>query len=366
MKNLILVFSVVVIMCLLLSLVPVFGLSHAEEPTSTLEWVYQATYSGQPASYWKYTYNLSETLPSGTDAGETYGGPCDKYDGNIYSDTACTTTMTPARTTGGYSITILSPSYDWRHSVNHQFMQRYSAANAYDILIVTNLLYYRLYTPETFGAPYTFGESWTFTEQIDSSQAEGDKTTNGITAAIASATEEVTVPAGTFTCYNKSVTQTGYAGNYIYEYWDAAGVFPYAPVKIVDSVNFDAVQTSVLYSLTVPTPTPTPTPTMEPTPTPTVEPTPTPTMEPIPTPTLEPIPTPTEEPTPTPTLAPTPTPAPLPGDLNGDGSCNIMDIVDICGHWAETGTSGWIREDLYKDGVIDIMDIVIVCNNWTG
>jgi hypothetical protein len=63
---------------------------------------------------------------------------------------------------------------------------------------------------------------------------------------------------------------------------------------------------------------------------------------------------------------PTPTPTPLPGDLNGDGSCNIMDIVDICGHWAETGTPGWIREDLYEDGVIDIMDIVVVCNHWTG
>jgi C1A family cysteine protease len=60
-------------------------------------------------------------------------------------------------------------------------------------------------------------------------------------------------------------------------------------------------------------------------------------------------------------------PAPIPGDLNGDGSCNIMDIVDICGHWAETGTpGGWIPEDLYEDGVIDIMDIVVVCNHWTG
>jgi hypothetical protein len=118
-----------------------------------------------------------------------------------------------------------------------------------------------------------------------------------------------------------------------------------------------------------PTPTlePTPTPTVEPTPTPTLEPTPTPTVEPTPTPTLEPTPTPTMEPTPTPTAEPTPTPVPLPGDLSGDGSCDIMDVVAICNHWGETNpTPGWIPEDLYKDGVIDIMDIVIVCNNWTG
>jgi hypothetical protein len=114
---------------------------------------------------------------------------------------------------------------------------------------VTNTLYYRLYTPDPgFGAPFALSETWTFTEQIDSSNPMGDKTTNGITAAIAGATESVTVPAGTFTCYKNTITQSSKT---IIEYWDASGVYPYAPIKIVDSVNFGSTQTSVLYSTNV-------------------------------------------------------------------------------------------------------------------
>jgi hypothetical protein len=92
------------------------------------------------------------------------------------------------------------------------------------------------------------GEGWTFTEQIDSSVSAGDKTTAGITAAIAGATEVVTVPKGTFTCYKNTWTQ---GGKTIIEYWDSSGVFPYAPVKIVDSVNFQSTDTKVLYSTNV-------------------------------------------------------------------------------------------------------------------
>ena len=243
----------------------------AEDPTPTPQWVYQSTYSGQPVSYWKYTVIGQETLP--VNPGGSDGGLCDKIEVRVYSDAACTVTMVPTRV-ATVNIKILSPGYDWRHVTDRQLRQRYSAASASMVGNVTNWLYYRLYTTSSFGAPYAPSESWTFTEQIVSSQSEGNKTTNNITAAIASATESVTVPAGTFTCYKLTITE---GSKTIIEYWDAESRFPYAPVKVVDSVSFGSTDTRVLYSSSsTPTPTPTPTPTSTSTATPTPTPTPTP------------------------------------------------------------------------------------------
>jgi hypothetical protein len=212
-----------------------------------LYWVFEATYSGQPVSYWKFSWLFQETLPSGTGAGQTLGGPSDKYECRIYSDTGCTTPMEPTRT-ATVSIKVKSPSYDWRGITDRVMRQRWNQATALGST-VTNTLYYRLYTPNPgFGAPFVLSESWTFTEQIVSSNSLGNKTTAGITAAIAGATESVTVPAGTFTCYKNTITQ---GGKTIIEYWDASGLIPYAPIKIVDSVNFSNTQTSVLYSSNV-------------------------------------------------------------------------------------------------------------------
>jgi hypothetical protein len=129
-------------------------------------------------------------------------------------------------------------------------MQRTNAAGS-PLGLVTNTLYYNNHTPSSFGAPFALGESWTYTEQIASSNVAGNKTTNGITAAVAPATESVTVPAGTFTCYNITITQkVGAVYKTIIEYWDASGVFPYAPVKIIDSVNFGSTDSRVLLSFT--------------------------------------------------------------------------------------------------------------------
>ena len=139
--------------------------------------------------------------------------------------------------------------YDWRQVNDHQMRQRYNSAYGSTGGEVTNWLYYRNHNPNPgFGAPFVLGESWTYTEQIDSSNPVGDTTTDGLTAAIASATESVTVPAGTFTCYKNTITQ---GGKTIIEYWDASGAFPYAPVKIVDNVNFTNTDTKVLYSSNV-------------------------------------------------------------------------------------------------------------------
>lgn len=51
-------------------------------------------------------------------------------------------------------------------------------------------------------------------------------------------------------------------------------------------------------------------------------------------------------------------------DLNGDGLCNIGDVVRIGLRWGESGTPGWIPEDLNIDGVINIGDVVVVGLHW--
>ena len=51
-------------------------------------------------------------------------------------------------------------------------------------------------------------------------------------------------------------------------------------------------------------------------------------------------------------------------DLNGDGVCNIGDVVVVGLHWDETGAPGWIPEDLNSDGVINIGDVVVLGLYW--
>ena len=54
------------------------------------------------------------------------------------------------------------------------------------------------------------------------------------------------------------------------------------------------------------------------------------------------------------------------GDVNGDGSVNVLDVIRVGQHFGETGEPGWIPEDLNKDGVINVLDIIIIGQNWTG
>lgn len=51
-------------------------------------------------------------------------------------------------------------------------------------------------------------------------------------------------------------------------------------------------------------------------------------------------------------------------DLNGDGVCNIGDVVLVGLHWGETGEPGWIPEDVSPNGVIDIGDVVVIGLYW--
>jgi hypothetical protein len=57
---------------------------------------------------------------------------------------------------------------------------------------------------------------------------------------------------------------------------------------------------------------------------------------------------------------------PTPGDVNGDGHVNVLDMIRIGQHWGQTGSVGWIPEDIKKDGVINVLDMIIIGQHWTG
>ena len=54
-----------------------------------------------------------------------------------------------------------------------------------------------------------------------------------------------------------------------------------------------------------------------------------------------------------------------PGDVNGDGFVDVLDILLVLAAWGQTGFPGWIPEDQYHDGIIDVLDLLIVLQYWT-
>ena len=57
---------------------------------------------------------------------------------------------------------------------------------------------------------------------------------------------------------------------------------------------------------------------------------------------------------------PEPTPSPKPGDINGDGSVNIVDFSIMLSKW-NTSDPG---ADLNKDGAVNVVDFSILLSNW--
>jgi hypothetical protein len=51
-------------------------------------------------------------------------------------------------------------------------------------------------------------------------------------------------------------------------------------------------------------------------------------------------------------------------DVNMDGSCNILDLIQISNKMGQTGAPGWIREDVDKNGNIRILDMTLVSNHY--
>jgi hypothetical protein len=218
-------------------------------PTPSPEWVYYATYSGKPDTYWKSTWTAREYITPAPHASQ--GGWCDHYITNTYSDAACTTLLNASRTIKpGITITLdlWQNMQDWRHVDDRLLRQQYSEAYASIGGFAQGRVFYRDITPSTAGAPWVSGESWTHTWDVENNAlCMCDTSITGITNVVNGSTQEVTVPAGTFTCYVNTITQSGKT---ITEYWDSSGAFPYAPIKIVDNVSFQYTDTKQLYSFT--------------------------------------------------------------------------------------------------------------------
>ena len=53
---------------------------------------------------------------------------------------------------------------------------------------------------------------------------------------------------------------------------------------------------------------------------------------------------------------------PKPGDLNGDGLVNGIDLLILLNAWETAGLGG---EDINGDGIVDGADLLILLNNWT-
>jgi hypothetical protein len=104
---------------------------------------------------------------------------------------------------------------------------------------VTTLFKYTYDSPH--GAPLEKGKTWNYSQEVIPSM--GNPATKAWSTEILGI-EDVTVPAGTFSCY-KVVHKTGDKGRT--EWWSTADNF-ITPVKVADEVSYEFVETSELKS----------------------------------------------------------------------------------------------------------------------
>ena len=53
-----------------------------------------------------------------------------------------------------------------------------------------------------------------------------------------------------------------------------------------------------------------------------------------------------------------------PGDANGDGAVNILDLSILSGNWQGTGVGGSFDGDFNADGIVNILDLSTLSANW--
>ena len=58
------------------------------------------------------------------------------------------------------------------------------------------------------------------------------------------------------------------------------------------------------------------------------------------------------------------TPTPIPGDINGDGKVDALDLSVVLSNWGKTGATP-AQGDLNGDGTVDALDLSIVLTNWS-
>jgi len=88
----------------------------------------------------------------------------------------------------------------------------------------------------------------------------------------------------------------------------------------------------------------------------------TPTDEALPDATPSSTAQPSPQPTSTWTALPSPTP-PSPGDVNGDGATNLLDLVAVSVRWGQAAADS-TPADTNGDGRIDLLDLVSVAANY--
>lgn len=136
-------------------------------------------------------------------------------------------------------------------------------------------------------------------------------------------------------------------------------------VTATETLTPTATATETVTPTATATETLTPTSTVTETPTATLTPSATPTETLTPTPTETPTDTPTATPSETPTATPTGTPVgPLTGDVNLDGSVNVIDVQLSVNVFLGTETDPGLtaRSDLNTDGVVNVIDAQQIVN----
>jgi len=53
-----------------------------------------------------------------------------------------------------------------------------------------------------------------------------------------------------------------------------------------------------------------------------------------------------------------------PYDMNADKTVGMTDLLDVAGHYGQTGPGGWIKEDIDKNGRVGLLDLVFIATHW--
>ena len=53
----------------------------------------------------------------------------------------------------------------------------------------------------------------------------------------------------------------------------------------------------------------------------------------------------------------------VPGDTNGDGCIDLLDLTRLANNW-EQSPRAWPEGDFNDDGNVDLLDLTLLANNW--
>ena len=56
---------------------------------------------------------------------------------------------------------------------------------------------------------------------------------------------------------------------------------------------------------------------------------------------------------------------PTPGDLNGDSTVDVLDLLLVIADWGTCPAEGCSNADITGDGVVDVLDLLAILQNWS-